>query len=406
MGSLLLPDLLRARAAATAAGQATRKTSVIWLWLGGGPTQVETFDPKMSAPSEYRSTVGAVKTNVAGIEIGGLFPKMAQIADRMAFVRSFAHTNSGHGGGTHWVMTGYDFPPADNNQAPAKPGLGAILARLRGANNPQTGSPTYVRINPIYGDGPAWLGPSYAPFDSGGSARSNMNLQVALDRLADRRTLLKTFDTIDRTIDQTGLLQGLDSFEGQAFDLILSRAREVFDIRREDPRVRDKFGPGLGEQLLLARRLCEAGVGFVTIHYGGWDMHLQIAQNLQITAPQLDHAVAALVEDLANRGMDQEVLLVISGEFGRTPRINSNGGRDHWAPLSTLAFAGGGLKMGQIVGESSAKAEVPKSRPITPQDLAATLFHVLGLPLDQHFTDPSGRPVAAIDGGKPIAELL
>jgi hypothetical protein len=406
MGSLLLPDLLRARAARAAAGQAIKNTSVIWLWLGGGPTQVETFDPKMSAPLEYRSTVGAVKTNVAGIEIGGLFPKLAQNADRMAFVRSFAHTNSGHGGGTHWVMTGYDFPPADNNQAPAKPGLGAVLARLRGANNPQTGLPTYVRINPIYGDGPAWLGPSYAPFDSGGSARSNMNLQVALGRLADRRSLLKTFDTIDRTIDRSGLLQGLDSFEGQAFDLILSRAREVFDIRREDPRIRDKYGPGLGEQLLLARRLCEAGVGFVTIHYGGWDMHLQIAQNLQNTAPQLDHAVAALIEDLANRGLDQEVLLVISGEFGRTPRINSGGGRDHWAPLSTLAFAGGGLKMGQVVGESSAKAEVPKSRPITPQDLAATLFHVLGLPLDQHFTDPSGRPVAMIDGGKPIVELV
>src|SRR5438876_4644268 len=139
MGAFFLPDLLRARAQAVATGQATKNTSVIWLWLGGGPTQVETFDPKMSAPVEYRSTVGAVKTNVAGIEIGGLFPKMAQIADRMAFVRSFAHTNSGHGGGTHWVMTGYDFPPADNNQAPVKPGLGAILARLRGANNLQTG---------------------------------------------------------------------------------------------------------------------------------------------------------------------------------------------------------------------------------------------------------------------------
>ncbi|HLJ94994.1 MAG TPA: DUF1501 domain-containing protein [Gemmataceae bacterium] len=406
MGGLLLPELLRARAATTAAGLATKNRSVIWLWLGGGPTQVETFDPKMTAPVEYRSTVGAVKTNVPGIEIGGLFPKIAQVADKMAFVRSFAHTNSGHGGGTHWVMTGYDFPPADNNQAPVKPGLGSILARMRGPNNPQTGLPTYVRINHIYGDGPAWLGPSYAPFDSGGNARTNMNLHVTLDRLSDRRSLLKTFDTIDRSIDKSGLLHGLDSFEGQAFDLILSRAREVFDIKREDPRIRDQYGPGLGEQLLLARRLCEAGVGFVTIHYGGWDMHSDIAKSMHSTVPPLDRAVAALVEDLAIRGLDQEVLLVISGEFGRTPRINGTAGRDHWAPLSTLAFAGGGLKMGQVIGQSSEKAEVPKSRPITPQDLAATIFQVLGLPLDQHFTDPSGRPVAMIDGGKPIAELF
>src|SRR5438309_5748517 len=264
MSGLLLPDLLRARAATTAAGKAAKNTSVIWLWLGGGPTQVETFDPKLSAPAEYRSTVGAVKTNVPGIEIGGVFPKIAQVADKMAFVRSFAHTNSGHGGGTHWVMTGYDFPPADNNQAPVKPGLGAVLARLRGANHLHTGLPTYVRVNPIYGDGPAWLGPSYAPFDSGGSARSNMNLQVTLDKLADRRKLLKSFDTIDRQVDRTGLMNGLDSFEGQAFQLILGRAREVFDIQREDLRTRDRYGPSLGEQMLLARRLCEAGVGFVT----------------------------------------------------------------------------------------------------------------------------------------------
>ena len=246
MGGLLLPDLLRLRALASADGRAAKHTSVIWLWLGGGPTQVETFDPKMTAPAEYRSTVGAVKTNVPGIEIGGVFPKIAEVADQMAFVRSFAHNNSGHGGGTHWVMTGYDFPPADQNQAAIKPGWGSVLARVRGANNPATGLPNYVRLSGIYGDGPAWLGPAYAPFDTSGNSRDNMNLRVALEQLADRRSLLKTFDTIDRRIDRTGILQGLDSFEGQAFDLILSRAREVFDVGREDPRTRDRYGPGLG----------------------------------------------------------------------------------------------------------------------------------------------------------------
>jgi hypothetical protein len=406
LGGFVLPDLLRARAKAKANGLQTKSASVIWLWLGGGPTHVETFDPKMSAPAEYRSTVGAVKTNVPGIEIGGVFPKIAQVADKMAFVRSFAHTNSGHGGGTHYVMTGYDYPPADNNQAAIKPGLGSVLARVRGANNSKTGLPTYVRIGNIYGDGPAWLGPAYAPFDTSGNSRSNMNLQVALDRLSERRSLLRTFDDFDRRIDRTGQAEGLDSFEGQAFDLILSRAREVFDLQREDPRTRDRYGPGLGEQLLLARRLCEAGVGFVTIHYGGWDMHGQIAQSMKGLAPQMDHAVQALLLDLAARGLDEEILLVISGEFGRTPRVNEGGGRDHWAPLSTLAFAGGGLKMGQVIGESSEKAEVPKSRPITPQDMMATIFQVLGIPENQHFLDPTGRPTPMIDGGKAIEELV
>ena len=406
LGGFALPDLLRARAAARKAGHATRNASVIWLWLGGGPTHVETFDPKMTAPVEFRSAVGAVKTNVAGIELGGVFPKMAQVADKMAFVRSFAHRNSGHGGGTHWVMTGYDFPPADNGQGAIKPGIGSILSRFRGPNNPDTGLPTYVRLNGILGDGPVWLGPAYAPFDVSGRARNNMNLQVTLDRLNERRGLLKAFDTIDRTIDRTGVLSGLDSFETQAFDLILSRAREVFDVNREDPRTRDRYGAGLGQQLLLARRLCEAGVGFVTVQFGGWDMHGNIKQAMENLGPQVDRAVAALVEDLSNRGMDQDTLLVITGEFGRTPRINGGAGRDHWAPLSTLALAGGGLRMGQVVGQSSEKAEVPKTAPITPQHLMATVFHVLGIPQDLQYQDPTGRPMPMLNGGTPIAELV
>jgi hypothetical protein len=403
---LALPDLLRLRAGAKESGKPTKNTSVVWLWLGGGPTHIETFDPKMSAPAEYRSIVGATKTNLPGVEIGAVYPKIAQMADKFAFIRSFAHGNSGHGGGTHWVMTGYDFPPADNNMAPTKPGWGSILARHRGPNNPATGLPTYVRVNGIYGDGPAWLGTSYAPFDTSGNSRGNMDLKVPVARLSDRRSLLKTFDTIDRHVDKSGLLAGLDSFETQAFDLIQSRAREVFDIRREDPRTRDHYGQGLGEQLLLARRLCEAGVGFVTIHYGGWDMHGQIEAGMKNLGPQMDRAVASFVEDCAQRGMDKEVLLVITGEFGRTPRINGSAGRDHWAPLSTLALAGGGLKMGQVVGESNAKAEVPKSRAVSPQDLMATVFHVLGVPTDLQYKDPAGRPTSMIDGGKPIAELV
>jgi hypothetical protein len=355
---------------------------------------------------EFRSTVGQVQTSVPGIELGGVFPKVGAVAEHMAFVRSFAHSNSGHGGGTHFVMTGYDFPPADNGQAPIKPGFGSILARHRGPNNPRTGLPTYVRMNGTLGDGPAWLGAPFAPFDVGGNARRNMNLATTLERLDDRRQLLKSFDTMDRDLDRSGLARGLDSFDGQAFELILSRAREAFDVNREDPRTRDRYGRGLGEQMLLARRLCEAGVGFVTLHFGGWDMHGNIAQGMKQLGPQVDHAVAAFVEDTVSRGIDRDVLLVITGEFGRTPRINGGAGRDHWAPLSTLALAGGGLKMGQTVGESTAKAETPKSTPITPQDLMATVFHVLGLPQDLHYKDQSGRPVPMVNGGKPIAELV
>ncbi len=407
MGGLALADLFRARAQASANGQPTRNTSVVWLWLGGGPTHVETFDPKMSAPSEFRSTVGSVQTNVPGIEIGGVFPKMARVADKMAFVRSFAHTNSGHGGGTHWVMTGYNFPPADNGQGQVKPGFGSILSRHRGANNPQTGLPTYVRMGGILGDGPSWLGSAYAPFDTAGNARNNMNLQVPMDRLGDRRNLLRTFDTVDRNVDRSGLMQGLDSFERQAFELLQSRAREVFDITREDPRTLDLYGnTTLARQLLMARRLCESGVGFVTLNYGGWDMHGNIAQSMRNTAPALDHAVSAFVTDINQRGLDNDILLVISGEFGRTPRVNGSMGRDHWAPLSTLALAGGGLRMGQIVGDSNARAEVPRTTPITPQHLMATVFHVLGIPQGLHYNDPTGRPTPMIDNGRVISELV
>jgi hypothetical protein len=407
LGGLTLPDLLRARAQATEAGRPTRNTSVVWLWLGGGPTHIETFDPKMSAPAEFRSVVGAVRTNVTGVEIGGVFPQMARVADKMAFVRSFAHRNSGHGGGTHWVMTGYDFAAADNGAPPNKPGMGSILARYRGASNPHTNLPTYVRMGGILGDGPSWLGAASGPFDVAGNARNNMNVQIPMERLEERRMLLREFDTLDRNIDRSGLMSGLDSFETQAFQLLNSRAREVFDVTREDPRLRDSYGrTPLGQQMLLARRLCEAGVGFVTIHYGGWDMHGSIEQEMRRTSPALDRAVSAFVQDCSSRGVDQDILLVITGEFGRTPRINGSAGRDHYAPLSTLALAGGGLKMGQVVGDSTARADAPRTTPITPQDLMATVFHVLGVPQNLAYHDPSGRPTPMVNGGHPIAELV
>lgn len=401
-----LGGLLRSRAAAAASGIATKDTSVIWLWLGGGPTHVETFDPKMTAPAEYRSVTGEVKTNLTGVTLGGTFERMARVADKMAFVRSFAHTNSGHSGGTHYVMTGYDNRLADNGAVPDRPGIGSIVARARGTNHPETGIPTYVRMGGIYGDGPAFLGTAYGPFDPSGDARKNMALVVGQDRFGRRRDLLESIDTARREADRSGLVEGLDSFEQQAFDIILSRSQQAFDLKYEDPRVVDRYGPGLGQQMLQARRLCEAGCGFVTVSFGGWDMHGGIKAAMESLSPQVDRAVAALVEDMHLRGLDQKILLVVSGEFGRTPKINGGGGRDHWAPLSTLALAGGGLQMGQVVGESAEKVDVPKTTPIGPQDLMATVFHVLGIDGRQQYVNQAGRPVYMIEEGRKIEELV
>lgn len=406
LSALSLPALLEARASAAAEGKAVKDTAVVWLWLGGGATHVETFDPKMTAPVEYRSTTGDVATSVPGVSIGGTFPKIAAVADKMAFVRSFAHTNSGHGGGTHYVMTGYDNKMIDNGGVPSRPAYGSILARVRGASHAVTGMPTYVRIGNISAGGSAFLGAAYAPFDQDGQVRKNMALSLPEERLSDRKNLLASLDDMNRRVDVSGSVEGMKKFEQQAFNLVLGSATSAFDIKKEDAKTQQRYGKGLGEQMLAARRLCEAGCGFVTVTYGGWDMHGNIARSITQRAPAMDQAVSAFVEDIYQRGLDKRILLVISGEFGRTPRVNKNAGRDHWAPLSTLAFAGGGLKMGQVVGDSASKVDVPATTPIRPQDLMATIFHVLGLDPKLQFMSPSGRPVYMLEKGQPIAELV
>ena len=407
LGALGLGGLMQARSAAEAAtGKSSRHTSVVWLWLGGGPTHVETFDPKMTAPVEYRSVTGEVKTRVPGVTLGGNFTGMAQVADKMAFVRSFHHGNSGHGGGTHWVMTGYNNRGIDNGGLPSRPSIGSIAAKHRGPNHPSTGMPTYVRLGGIGADGPAFLGTPYAPFGTSGEARKNMSLQTKVGRLEDRRSLLTGLDRLRRTADRQGVVEGLNAFEQQAFNLVLGKAPEAFDLKKEDPRTVAKYGGGLGGSMLMARRLCEAGCGFVTLSYGGWDMHGNIARSMNGRGPVVDRAVSAFVDDVHQRGLSDNILLVVTGEFGRTPKINRNKGRDHWAPLSTLALAGGGLRMGQTVGESDAKVYRPKNNPVTPQDLMATVFHVLGIDQGIQFINQGGRPVFMVENGKPIPSLV
>jgi len=405
MSAVTLPALLKARSEAASAGRPTNNKSVIWLWLAGGPTHVETFDPKMTAPAEYRSVNGEVKTPLPGVTIGRRFPQIAQHVDKMALIRSFAHKNSGHGGGTHWLMTGYNNRAADNGGVPNRPSIGSIAARALGPNNPVTGMPNYVRLGNIRADGPAFLGKAYAPFDSRGQAKQNMQLSIDGTRFEDRRNLLGGLDSLRRDVDHTGLLSGMDAFEEQAYGLLLGDSYKAFDLKEEDPKLVERYGKGLGRQMLTARRLCSAGCSFVTISSGGWDMHGKIDNSLKKRAPQVDQAVSALIEDLHQRNMQDDVLLVITGEFGRTPKVNKNAGRDHWAPLSTLALSGGGLRMGQVVGESAPKVDVPATTPIGPQDLMATIFHVLGIDPHVQFTDSFGRPVYMLTDGEKIGEL-
>jgi hypothetical protein len=406
LGAASLPQLLASRAHAAKAGKPVKNTSVVWLWLSGGPTHIETFEPKMSAPSEFRSVTGEVKTNVPGMSLGGNFEQMAHHADKLALLHSFAHNDSGHGSGTHYVMTGYSNRNIDNGGLPSRPSIGSIAARMRGANHPGTGMPTYVRLGGIGSDGPAFLGKAYAAFGSDREARGNMQVSTPLDRVADRRQLLRDFDRLNRKSDASGLMDGLDAFEKQAFNLVLGKAPQAFDLKNEDPRVVSKYGKGLGEQMLVARRLCESGCGFVTLNYGGWDMHGSIEKSMNARGPVVDQAVAAFIDDVSQRGLTDDILLVVTGEFGRTPKINKNAGRDHWGPLCTMALSGGGLKMGQNVGKSDAKAYRPATTPIRPQDVMATVFDVLGVDRGTSFINQSGRPVVAIEDGSPIKELI
>jgi uncharacterized protein (DUF1501 family) len=418
LAGLTLTDLLRARAGAMAEGQPTRDTSVILLFLDGGASQLETFDPKNDPPKEYRSLFGSVKTRIPGVEFGSQFPKMAALADRLSVVRTFVHTDGDHGGATHWVKTAYPWPAEFLGKAPVipqqSPSMGSMVARARGPVHPRTGVPTYVRVLSNHGgypgDDAVWLGQAHAPFrvgiGRGNQMLSNMELKIAPEQLADRRALLKGFDTLQRSIDNTGLAQGMDGFQQQAVDVLLGRARQAFDLSKEPTKVRDRYGPGLGQELLLARRLCEAGAGFVTLNNGYWDHHDGIIPGLKKLCPPLDDAVEAFVEDVTARGQDRNILLVITGEFGRTPRLSGGPGRDHWAPINDIVFFGGGLRPGVVVGESDARAGYVKSRPVTPQDLLATLFHVLGLDPNVQYIHPSGRPVSMIENGKALEELI
>ncbi|HVC99413.1 MAG TPA: DUF1501 domain-containing protein [Pirellulales bacterium] len=412
LGALTLPALLRARAAQAA--DARRDTAVVWLFLSGGPSHIDTYDMKPAAPAEFRGPFHPIQTNLPGTSICELMPKQTRVMDKLSIVRTFSHADGNHGSAVHWVATGVLFPPADLGEPQIAPFPGSVAARVRGTN-PQTGMPPYVSLNRMpTSDGPAYLGVGCAPLETSGPARRDLTLptEINLERLRDRRHLLGRFDRLRRDLDARGTMSGMDAFEQQAFDLVLGKqAREAFDLSLEDRRVVARYGGGLGEQMLAARRLCEAGAAFVTIEWCGggrygWDGHARCFEFLEKHLPQLDHAVATFVDDVAQRGLAEKILLVVLGEMGRTPKINERAGRDHWPQVMFVTLAGGGLKMGRIVGESSERGETALTRTYAAGDLLATVYHVLGIDPGLSFYNNSGRPVPILPDGKPVAELL
>ena len=430
MAGLGLPEYLRARQDLPATGSGEK--SVILIWLDGGPSQLETYDPKPDAPVEYRGPFGVAKTRIPGVHISALMPETAKRLDKVSLIRSIHHDTGDHFAAGHWMTTGRLGSTAVS-QPQKYPSVGSYIARLKGSNNPHL--PAYVGLPaaetiylfPGY-MGAAYLGGQFNPFDVdrerkylGATDTTRVRSPKWLSSLgtggvavADRAPLLKQFDRVRRDLDQTGVMDSMDQFQRQATDLILgSAAREAFDLDKEDTRAADRYGLSpWGRYTLMARRLVEAGVTFVTVDMPHWDDHSGIEKGHGAKVPVVDRAVSALVDDLADRGLLNRVMVVVMGEFGRTPRINTGQpgipipGRDHWGNAISVMVAGGGLAPGVVVGRTNDKAERPADRPLKPADLLATVYHQLGIDPQQTFKDHSGRPVPILDEGKPIAELV
>ena len=440
LGGLTLSQLLASRGEAANASP-LRDKSVVLLFLQGGATHIETFDPKMSAPREYRAMFGEVKTSLPGVTFGSHFPTLAGMADQLAVVRSFRHGNGSHATAQGLVASG------GNN---TKGFMGSVYTSVAGTTHPQTGIPMNTVLTPrSLGKEYQGLGASgstsritesgslpkaYQAFDPGrgNELLDNMKLAINQGRLDDRRSLLNSLDRIHRQVDANGSLEGADKFQQQAFDVILGNGAKAFDLTQEHPATLARYDTStctipdaviarkrkgtsnqaplaLGKQMLLARRLVEAGCGFVTVTSAGWDMHgnrFGVDDGMPVLGPAVDRAVSAFIEDLAERGLTEKVLLVITGEFGRTPRINSKGGRDHWGNQCTLAFAGGGLKMGQVIGESDRTASQPATDPVGVPDLMATVMHTLFNVGELRVTPGVPNEIMqAISSGTPIRQL-
>ena len=416
VGGLTLPSLLRMRAAQAKQGgsQSVRK-SVILIYQAGGPSHLDMYDLKPNAPVEVRGEFKPIATNVPGIQIGEHLPMQSTIMDKLAIVRSGTHTNAGHGMGSQWMLTGYQ-PTLEVNDN-IYPSTGSIVAKMKGANDP--GIPAYVSLpkQTPYNKA-AYLGASFNPFSPESDPNAvdfqvrNLKFPKRVDasRLRKRKALLNDLDTIRRDIDTKGDIAGLDTFYRDAFEMVTdTKAQKAFDIAQETPALRDRYGKNdLGQSCLLARRLVEAGVAFVTIQAGGgWDTHGDNFKQLKNKLlPQYDRALASLVADLHDRGMQDDVLVMAYGEFGRTPKINGGAGRDHWPGAMSVVYAGGGLKMGQAIGTTNALGEYPTSKAASPGCLLGTMYHALGIDPKHSFLDHANRPMPILSEGEPIQDLV
>lgn len=431
MASVGLPRILRAKEESAQLGVSRKDTSVILLWLDGGPSHMDLYDLKPEAPAEYAGIWKPIRTNVPGFDIGELFPLQAKAADKFSIVRSLYHNQGDHFTGGHYMLTGRG-GASGADTAGKYPFVGAVATKVTGPRHP--GMPAHVAVPYASSIGlrPGYFGANYVgiqhnPFETDGDPNAakfqvrniEMPANLTVSRLQDRQGLAKYFDKMRRDVDTNGTLAAMDRFDREAYELVAGpAARKAFDIESEDPRLRDKYGRHTwGQSTLLARRLVEAGSTVVTVHFGGWDHHWDLKAGMERYLPLVDQAVFALLEDLHVRGLSEKVLFMLCGEFSRTPRMNNGGnggapmsmgtpGRDHWGNSMFCLMGGGGVKGGRIVGSTNRLGEVPKDRPITPADIHHTMFQVLGVDPSLNFINHAGRPVAALEPGKVIHELL
>jgi uncharacterized protein (DUF1501 family) len=426
VGGLGLADFLRLQSAQAGGPSRARDTCVILFWLSGGPGHMETWDPKPDAVAQYRGPLGAIRTRVPGVLFGELLPGQARLMDKLSVLRTVNHGSGDHTKGNHWMLTGFEGPAfnAPDFQVQRRPSLGSAVAKLRGAN--RTGMPPYVGVPHLRGGTDnffhysAYLGGGANPFivesDPNLPSFRVRNLTPARDltfqRLEDRRQVLHAIDSVRRDGDRS--VSNMGQHYQRAFDLLTSKAvARAFDINAEPATVRDRYGRHtFGQSALLARRLVEAGVTFVTVNCVPWDHHgtanrLPTLKGAKLLIPPLDQAIAALVEDLRQRGLYERTLVVAMGEFGRTPRMNSAGGRDHWGHTFSALVGCGSMKMGQVIGKSNPRGEQVVDRPISPQDVAATVYHHLGIDArNVSFPDAQKRPIYLVESGAPIRELV
>jgi hypothetical protein len=416
-----MTDMLRLRGeAAQAAGKASASpVNCILIWMDGGPSHYETFDPKPDAPKEIRGELNPIKTNVPGMHFCETVPKLAAIADQLTIVRSICHRDPNHGGGNHYMMTGAPTPVPVNCGAfvTFHPSFGSVVSYRRGM---QTGLPAYMSLpNMSRSGGPNFLGAQHAPFVISGNPSNKefkvrdvvLPTSISEGRAATRQQLRQSLDRMLRMTEAAAEdpTISFDEYYHQGIDLVTSpKAQAAFDISREPDKVRDQYGrTDLGQRLLLCRRLVEVGVSFVTCYYGGWDHHTNIFKSLKENhLPKFDQGLAALISDLKERGLLDRTLVIALGEFGRTPKINKDTGRDHWPHAMSVLMAGAGIPGGQVVGATDVKGYYASENIHSPEDFAASLYTKMGIDPHMILHTNAGRPIQLVNGGKPIKELF